>query len=103
MKKYYIHNGYSLLGPCTSEEIKQQNVSCYSSIWHETSSGLTTVNSINEINRLRNISVPGKSISSELLPVSEVLSDIYSDMDRYKRKLYQKTILVLGTLGIIVF
>lgn len=69
MKKYYIHNGQSLDGPYSIEEVQQFQLSGYQSIWYQSASGLTTVDNLQELRTLRNEPLTYQGLYKGVLPI----------------------------------
>ena len=52
MKQYYLHNGQNLVGPFTSEELKEKNITRETFVWKEDQNDWIKAN---EIPALKNI------------------------------------------------
>ena len=68
MKQYYLHNSQKLLGPFTSEELKEKNITSETFVWKEDQNDWIKANEIPELTDIFSNAVP--HFRAEYLSVS---------------------------------
>jgi hypothetical protein len=111
MKKYFIHDGHSHIGPFTLEELQSQKLNSETPIWYEGLSNWTITSNLAELSGFfKNSSAPppftkdanGKKLESENESHEEYLSAMEQYFPSKSKKITKSAIIIGISIGILV-
>lgn len=112
MKKYFINNGTTQLGPFEFEELKTKKISKDTNVWHEGLAAWTAARNIEELKPLFYVIPPNYSTSSNSIQKAEsknnsnyqfnyLLNPTYFGISKYIILIITLVIFILLTLTLI--